>query len=58
MDSQLRTEPLAIVILALAFTIVGISACSDEPSDLATAEVQSFIGTAPAATTTGGETPP
>lgn len=57
MHSQLRTEPLGVVILALIFATVGIVACTDEPADLASTQVQTFIGTVPAAPTVGGETP-
>jgi hypothetical protein len=57
MDSQLRTEPLGIVILALAFATVGLSACNDEPADIATIETQSYIGTKPAPPTAPTETP-
>ena len=48
MNSDLRTEPLGVAILAVALAIVALSACTDEPTVIGDIEVVSFIGVTPA----------
>lgn len=49
MNSNLRTEPLGVAILALAMATVALSACTDDsPAVGSNAEVVSFIGVKPA----------
>jgi hypothetical protein len=49
MNSNLRTEPLGVAILALAMATVALSACTDDsPAIGSNTEVVSFIGVKPA----------
>ena len=48
MESNLRTEPLGVVIVGLIFATIALSACTYDAADLGATAVVSFIATQPA----------
>ena len=57
MKSNLRTEPLGVAILGLAFATIALSACTDDSADAGTIALVSYIGTKPAEPTAQSDAP-